>query len=133
MQRRRWFLALIPIAAAAAVIRQRQHGASSLPPTLTGEIAKSALISLIESSKDGVLSSFPIEDWRSTNVVNEEDWMHWGPITLKLNERIYEFTTTAGPEARLCKMWYRGAFEFRDHNWVALSPEWYQTALMKGS
>jgi hypothetical protein len=34
---------------------------------------------------------------------------------------------------RPCKTWYRGNFEFRDGIWVATLPDWYQTALIKGS
>jgi len=126
-------LALIPVAAAGVVFCQRLRLLEPLPPpTLTAEFARSALISLIKSSDAGSLEEFPLEKWRSAAVATDEDWTHWGPITLKLDDSVYEFTINSGPEARLCKTWYRGAFEFRDGTWVALRPKLYQSALIDG-
>jgi hypothetical protein len=132
MHRRRLIFLAALTAVCAGVVIWQTHRKVDPQRKLTPELAKSALISLIESSEAGDLKDFPLDKWRSTAVVTEEDWTHWGPITLKLEERNYEFTITAGPEARLCKTWHRGTFEYRDDAWIALRPEVYQSALIDG-
>jgi hypothetical protein len=135
MRPRIWIsiVAILLAGSSAITWRKFQDSKPTQPPPLTAELAKSALISLIESKDSGEFESFPLDKWRAVDAAVEGDWTHWGPITLKIGERTYEFTWRSGPETRLCVMHFRGTFELQGGEWTAAKPECYQTELRAGS
>ena len=95
-----------------------------VPTELTGEKAKTALVRLIQSSQPGKLKDFPLDQFFREKVkAGKSSSQSWGPFSFHLKERRYSYSRAFGEPPRVCRWHYRGAFDFRDGEWVALPPE----------
>jgi hypothetical protein len=98
-------------------------------PELTAERARTALIELIRSPEPGELKDFPLERFASDGVESGPTSSSWGPFSLHLTEREYSYARAFGEPPRVCRWRYRGSFELRGGQWVALPPRIESQAL----
>lgn len=108
----------------------RPASVSELQPELTAARAKAALIGLIRSPDAGALKDFPLERFAGEDVVNDgEEFRSWGPFALLLNQREYTYSLAFGRPPRVCRWFYRGRFEWKQGQWIALKPQVQSQAL----
>ena len=99
-------------------------------PELTAERAREALIDLIRSPEPGELQDFPLAQFEGEGVVTDDDHTpSWGPFSLRLAEREYTYIRVFGEPPRVCRWHFRGSFEFKNGQWVALPPRVESQAL----
>lgn len=99
---------------------------SEVPPPLTPETARIALIELINSKSCGDLEDFPMERYIHMAAESGENSGSWGPFRFDLTAQKYFFE-----KGRNCRFSYEGSFELRDGMWVALTPRWTMVACSK--
>src|SRR5262245_27497931 len=99
-----------------------EPAAEIAPPELTAERARAALIDLIRSPDPGELKDFPLGRFIGDAVQGGVEAPSWGPFALHLEEREYTYSREFGEPPRVCRWQYRGRFDLRDGQWVALPP-----------
>jgi hypothetical protein len=103
--------------------------AAEAPPDLTPERARDALIELIRSPNPGELKDFPLGQFIGDEVKGGTESPSWGPFALHLRDREYTYSRAFGQPPRVCRWQYRGRFELRGSQWVALPPQVESQAL----
>jgi hypothetical protein len=122
---RSYLLGLLPLIALVGCIPQESPPDSDVPPNLNPEAARQALIDLIRSPDPGDLKDFPLEKFiKEPAVVDEDDpaSSSWGPFHFQVDANRYTFCRVFGEAPRTCRWEYKGSFEFRNGQWVALPP-----------